>query len=501
MQKRRKQNDTYKMLLLAFGILIVALVVVLILLLAGVGTTAEQREANLVENGHFINGVSIEGVDLSGQTMEQALANETLQSKAQQLEAGFSYAFTAGSNQYNYGAAELGITSSLQQTLEDAMKYGQLADDGETLREQQMQAKQSGYDFKLGMHADEAVVLEKVTALKPSLDKLPQDATLNIRDDVQGEGRFEYIDAVTGVDIDAAAFAKLLCEKINSGDYGAVEAPAIITNPKIGLEALKANTKQISSYSSEFKGSGLDNADRVTNIRILAGIVNGTVIEPGETWSINDAAGPRDEETAKTVGWAFAPGIADGNYRMEVGGGVCQVSSTLYNAAIRAELTIVDRRPHSWPSNYIPKGLDATISTGGPDLKLSNPYGMPIYLETVLDEENKTLTVNIYGPPLTLGYTIEFENVLVATALAPETIYHYNATATPDGEPIDAGKEIAVKLKHDGQTWDVYKLYKDADGNVVKREQFTHNVYKVVQGEIYANKPDPEAPPTESPAQ
>ncbi len=501
MQKRRRQNDTYKMLLMAFGILIVALVVVLILLLAGVDTTAEQREANLVKNGHFLKGVTVEGVDLSGQTMEQALANETLQSKAQQLEAGFIYTFTAGSNQYQYSAAELGITSSLLQTLEDAMKYGQLADDGETLREQQKQAKQSGYDFKLGMHADEAVVLEKLTALKPSIDTLPQDAALNIRDDVQGEGRFEYIAAVTGVDIDTAAFAKLLCEKINSGDYAVIEAPAIITNPKIDLETLKANTKLISSFTSEFKGSSLDDADRVTNIRIMAGIVNGTVIEPGETWSINDAAGPRDDNTAKTVGWAYAPGIADGNYRMEVGGGVCQVSSTLYNAAIRAELTIVARKPHSWPSGYIPKGMDATISTGGPDLKFSNPYSMPIYLETVLDEENKELTVNIYGPPLTLGYTIDFENVLVATELAPETIYHWNATATPDGEPIPEGKEIAVRLKHDGQTWDVYKLYKDSDGNVVKREQFSHNVYKVVQGEIYANKPDPEAPPAESPAQ
>ncbi len=488
------------MLLMAFGILIVALVVVLILLLAGVDTTAEQREANLVKSGHFIEGVSVEGVDLSGQTMEQALENETLQSKAQQLESGFTYTFTVGSNEYSYSAAELGITSSLEQTLEEAMKYGQLAD-GETLREQQRQAKQGGYDFKLGMHADEAAVLEKLTALKPSIDTLPQDAALNIRDDVQGEGRFEYVDAMTGVDIDVSNFAKLLCERINSGDYGVVEAPAIITNPKIDIETLKANSKLISTYFSEFKGSGLDNADRVTNIRILAGIVNGVVIEPGETWSINDAAGPRDEKTAKTVGWAYAPGIADGNYRMEVGGGVCQVSSTLYNAAIRAELTIVARKPHSWPSGYIPKGMDATISTGGPDLKLSNPYSMPIYLEAVIDEENKKLTVNIYGPPLTLGYSIDFENVLVATDPAPETIYHYNATATPDGEPIAEGKEIPVKLKHDGQTWDVYKLYKDSGDNVVKREQFTHNVYKVVQGEIYANKPDPEAPPVESPAQ
>ncbi len=500
MKRRKKQNELYKMLIMAFGILIVALIVVLILILAGVGKTEEQREASLMENGRFIDGVSVEGVDLSGQTMAQALANETLQSIAKQKEDGFTYTFTAGGHQYTFGAAELGLTSSLQQTLEEAMKYGQMGD-GETVREQQATAKQSGYDFKLGMHGDEAAVLEKLTALKPQMDILPQDATLEILDDVKGEGRFKYIDAVTGVDIDAGAFAKLLCQNINAGNYEVVEAPAIITNPKIDTETLKANTVKIASYQSSFKGGGLDNKDRVTNIRILADIVNGTVIEPGQTWSINEAAGPRDATTAKTVGWAYAPGIADGKYRMEVGGGVCQVSSTLYNAAIRAELTIVERRPHSWPSRYIPEGMDATISTGSPDLKISNPYNMPVYIETVLDEDAKTLTVNIYGPPLTLGYTIDFENIKVAYEPAPEPIYHYNATVDAEGNPIDPGKEVVEKESHPAQTWDVYKLYKDANGNVVKRELFTHNVYKAYTGEIYANYPDPAAAPVESPAQ
>lgn len=487
------------MLMMAFGILIVALIVVLILLLAGVGKTEEEREAALVETGRFIGGVTVEGVDVAGMTMDEALANEALNTIARRLEDEFTYTFTAGGHEYTCGAAELGITASTRQTLEEAMKYGQLGD-GETLREQKAQAQETGYDFKLGMHAEEADVLAKVTALKTEIDTLPKDAALNILDDVQGEGRFEYMDAVTGVDLDAAAFAKLVCQKINSGDYGVAEAPAIITNPRIDAQTLKANTKLIGTFQSSFNTKGLSNADRVTNIRIMSGIVNGTVIEPGETWSINEAAGPRDDRTAKTVGWADAPGIADGNYRMEVGGGVCQMSSTVYNAAIRAELGIADRKPHSWPSDYIPKGMDATISTGGPDLKLSNPYSMPVYLETVLDEEEKTLTVNIYGPPLTHGYTVDFENIKVATDLAGDTIYYYNQTAMPDGEAIPEGQEIALKLKHDGQTWDVYKLYKDADGNVVKREFFTHNVYKKVQGVIYANKPDPDAAPV-SPVQ
>lgn len=494
MQRRTRNNQIFKMLLMAFGILIIALIVVLILLLSGAGMTAEQREARLIQTGHYIQGVTVEGVDISGQTMEEALSNDTLLSIAKQMEDGFSYTFTAGGHDYTLSAKELGITSSINNTLVEALKYGQLGD-GAAVREQKTQAQESGYDFKLGMYADEAVVLEKLTTLKPTIDVLPQDATLEILDDMQGDERFKYIEEVTGVDIDASAFAKLISQNINSGSYGGVEAPAIITNPGIDVATLKANTQLIGTFESSFDGDGLDNADRVTNIRIMSEIVNGVVIQPGETWSINDAAGPRNDDTAKTVGWAYAPGIADGKYRMEVGGGVCQVSSTLYNASIRAELTIVDRKAHSWPSSYIPKGMDATISTGGPELNISNPYDMPVYIETVFDEKEKKLTINVYGPPLTHGYKVEFKNTLVATNKAPETEYHYNAATDPEGAPIAPGKTVEWVKSRDGQTWEVYKQYVNDAGDVVKSEFFSKDTYKAFQGVIYVNGADPDTVP------
>ena len=497
MQRRiNRKNQTFKMLLMAFGILIIALIVVLILLLSGAGMTEEEREAQLMESGHFIQGISVEGVDISGQTMDEALANSTLLSIAKQMEDGFTYTFTAGGHEHTLSANELGITSSMNMTLVEAMKFGQLGD-GALVREQKAQAQESGYDFKLGMYAQETVVLEKLTAIKPTIDMLPQDATLEILDDMQGEGRFKYIEAVTGVDIDASAFAKLISENINSGNLGVVEAPAIITNPSIDVATLKANTQLIGTFSSSFDGGDLDNADRVTNIRIMSGIVNGVIIQPGETWSINDAAGPRDDETAKTVGWAYAPGIADGKYRMEVGGGVCQVSSTLYNAAIRAELTIVDRKAHSWPSSYIPKGMDATISTGGPELKISNPYDMPVYIETVLNEKEKELRINVYGPPPTHGYKVDFKTTLVATDKAPETEYHYNAATDPEGGSIGAGKSIEWVKSRDGQTWEVYKQYINDAGDVVKSEFFSRDTYKAFKGVIYVNGADPDTVPTD----
>ncbi len=499
MRRRSSQANLMKILLLALGVLVVALIVVLILMLATGGSgDPEEKQLSLKENGKYLQGVSIGGVDVSGMTYAEASANQEIMSRAQTVSDGFTYSFTVNGTQHDYAAAELGLASNREKLLEDALYFGQVGD-GAAIREQREQAAESGIDFPLAIYADEAVVLEKVTALKSQLDVLPQDATLEIADDVIGEDRFTYIGEVTGIDVDAAQLARLIATNINSGNYSVVEAPVIITNPKISVETLKANTQLIGTFTSSFgESKSLYDPDRVTNIVLMAGIVNGTIIEPGEIWSINDAAGPRNEKTAKTVGWTYAPGINDGKYRMEVGGGVCQVSSSVYNAAIRAELEVAERRQHSWPSSYIAKGLDATISTGGPDLKLSNPFDMPIYFAAAVNEKEKTVTVEVYGPPKNHDYKVEFINNLVATDKAPDSIYHYNTAADPDGNPIAAGKTVEWVTPRDAQTWEVYKQYLDANGNVVKSELFSKDTYKAFQGVFYVNGTDPESAPPAS---
>lgn len=500
MRRRSSQANLMKTLLLALGVLVVALIVVLILMLATGGSgSPEEKQLNLKEHGKYIDGISVGGVDISGLTFAEASANQEIQSRADASADGFRYSFSVNGQQYDYSAAELGLISNREKVLSDALYFGQVGE-GAVIREQQQQAREQGVDFELAMYADEAAVHEKILALKPELDVMPQDATLEFSEDVMSESRFTYIDEVTGVDVDAAQLARLIATNINSGDYSVAEAPVIISNPKINVETLKANTVLLRSYTSEFGASKtLYDPDRVTNILLMADIVNGTVIQPGEVWSINDAAGPRDAKTAETKGWSYAPGINDGKYEMEVGGGVCQVSSTVYNAAILSELEIAERRQHSWPSSYIPTGMDATISTGGPDLKIMNPFTMPVYLAAHVNEEEKSVTVDIYGPPPQHDYTIKFINKQVSTQKAADPIYHYNATVDPDGNPIREGKTLVWKPHHDGQTWEVYKQYLDANGNVIKSELFSKDTYKAFAGEYYVNGPDPEAVPVSTP--
>lgn len=226
-----------------------------------------------------------------------------------------------------------------------------------------------------------------------------------------------------------------------------------------------------------------DNAERMDNIQKAADMINGTVIKPDETISVNDILGPRSVST----GWKAAPGITGGAYVSEIGGGVCAISSALYNAAIRAELEIPDVTHHSIPLDYIDGGLDATISTGSPDLKIKNPYDSDVRIEAKL--EDKKLIVSVYGPHR--DYTVDFGSGSKKSDELPATEYYYNAATTPDGTEIAPGQSVEYRAARSGITYTVYKTRYDLDGNKIDSIVFEEVTYQGYTGQVYVNGPDP----------
>lgn len=500
MRRKTNQNLYIKALMLAMGVLVVALIVVLVLLLTGSTLNEEEQQERFLDTGRYLEGVTVGGVDIAGQGYQEALDNSQLIALADAFANNFVYSFTVGEKAFSFTAAELGLVSNLEYVLKEALVFGQHGE-GEVVSQQKQQLKNGAVNFELGVYGDESVVREKILALKPQLDALPQDAMFDIIDDLKSDHDAQYlvdlegvtlIEEVIGTDVDAAALAKLICSNVRNGDYSVVEAPALITHPNMDAQRLRESTQKIGEMTTFFEGKTLGHPNRVTNIRIFANIINGTVLSPGEMWSLNESAGPRNTQTAKTMGWMEAPGISNGRYEPTLGGGVCQISSTVYNAAIRAEMAIVQRRPHSWASSYVPDGMDATISSNGPDLVISNPYDSPVYMVAYINEEAYKLTVQFYGPPLPHGYKVEFINEHVGTTKPPASTYHYNATQLPNGDAIQEGKTVEWIKPRDGKTWRIYKQYLDAEGNVVKSERFGSDVtYRAFAGVYYVNGNDP----------
>ncbi|WP_251197796.1 VanW family protein [Anaerotardibacter muris] len=150
-----------------------------------------------------------------------------------------------------------------------------------------------------------------------------------------------------------------------------------------------------------------ENADRAENLRLAAEAINGYVIEPGATFSFNQVVG----ETSPERGYRQAPVLYSSGTNVGDGGGICQVSTALYIAAVKADLEIVERHPHSVPSDYAPIGLDATIVYGQRDLQLKNNTDFPItvYAKAV----GQKVTVSLLGKPRTDGITIDATSQVV----------------------------------------------------------------------------------------
>ncbi len=226
---------------------------------------------------------------------------------------------------------------------------------------------------------------------------------------------------------------------------------------------------------------------RLKNIQIAVDRLNGTVIKPSETISLNEILGPRNSETAETVGWTLASGITDGSYVTNIGGGMTAVSTALYNAAIRAELGVVDFSHCQIPYHLVDGGLDASISTEGPDLKIKNTYDSVVSIEAKL--KGTDLIISIYGPHM--DYTVDFySDEIESKDEEPTTVYIYNATSASDGTEIDYGESYLSSSERLPVTYIVNKVVHYKDGSI-KQMVFERYTYHAIKNVVYVNGPDP----------
>ena len=199
--------------------------------------------------------------------------------------------------------------------------------------------------------------------------------------------------------------------------------------------------------------------------------VNGLKLEPDQQLSINELVGQRTAEK----GFKEAAAIADGKRLVnELGGGICQLSGTLYNAALRANMEIVERVHHSFPSEYLPIGLDATLNWDDKDLIIKNTSEYPIYISAELD--GKIVRVNLYGQPLPEGTEIEIvNNILKETDPGDPDII--------ETDEIPAGTRQLIQKEHKGYDVEVYRNYYK-DGKLEKKELISKDHFSAIKAEI-----------------
>lgn len=217
----------------------------------------------------------------------------------------------------------------------------------------------------------------------------------------------------------------------------------------------------VSSFSTSYNNSSMN---RNENIRVAAEKINRMLL-PDEVFYLSNQLEPFTEEQ----GYKNAGTIVNGKIEDSLGGGICQVSSTLYNALLLTDLEIVSRQNHSLAVSYVPLGRDATYNTGTIDFKFKNNSGYPIFIEAYC--ENNQVITNIYGhESLKSNYDIKFESEITEVIPAPATKYE-------DDPTLDEGKEVVETTAIDGKRVNLYKLYYK-DGVLKKRVLVNSSYYR-----------------------
>ncbi len=432
----------------------------------------------------FAQGLTVDGVDVSNKTIEEA---RPLVKAAQPKPLGTI------SIQANGQSAELDLSSlqpkrDYEATLQKAILLGNDGDRDQKNADLERIAAN-------GEHLESPLTYD-ASSLKEQVDKLAQELSVEARDaevrilkpderfsrgfsvdpaaivssepgTVQEsiQALFEYVEEVPGSLVDAGALLKTIQERIDKGELDTpIEAVTTPVEPTVKLAAIKYDLVEISRASSSFAKSPYNNSNRMFNINKAATIINGYVLLPNEQFSCNGVLGPRS--TSK--GWKEAGAIKDGQSVQETGGGICQVSSTVFNAVLKANLEIVERSPHSWPLSYITAGQDATISTGGPDFIFKNNREQPVILVAYADLDNKTITVLFYGVPLPNQDYDEIKLVSNQTSSTKQPSTQYSTVKS-----MRPGSQNVIRQGRSGSSHETYKEYYK-DGVMIRRE-FSHN--------------------------
>lgn len=311
----------------------------------------------------------------------------------------------------------------------------------------------------------------------------PKDASLNI-----SGGNILISDEVIGKQVDEKNTINKIIDNISNHKFN-IEIIANKEKPTISKVDLENIDTVLGSHSTKFD-SGV--SGRSQNIRLSAKRTSDVLLMPGETFSYNEHTGKRNLSN----GYKNAPVIVQGVVQEGIGGGVCQVSTTLYNATLYAGLEYIELRNHSIPSAYAAKGRDATVADGSIDFIFKNNLSYPIYIKNSV--YGNTVTCQIYGSSKD-KQKIEIITNVDAVSIAP--------IKKVDDPTIDKGIEKVLEKGRDGYTVSTYRIYRDGRGKEIRREKVSKSYYPKKQGVIAVGTKDiiieepskEEIPPVEPP--
>ncbi len=496
-KKKQSSNKALKTLLIVLALLMAALGALYYFVIY-----REQQRMAIVNGTTFHEGISVNGVDISGMTMDAA--KTALGASAEKdIAAGIHLNFTCNGQSYTADSSCFTITYNTEEVLTEAMG---LAREGEytELRDELSDIKENGRSFTLEYTVEPTGVEAFIHSFADSVTIEPTPASFSVRmPDIKKETNapdtrnlgligeaakeaelseeaiaitdvrdvfFEFVEAVDGYGVDIPGLMDTVQQRCEALDFGDIEVQMAPIQSDITIETLKQDLVLRSSASTGYR-SKRRNEGRCFNLEKACGMVYGKTLLPGEEFSANGILGDRTFAN----GWKAAPAVISGgaDHEDQPGGGVCQIATTTYMAVLYGDYEVVYRRAHSTPSGY-PDGLDATINTvtGEIDFKWKNNTQSPVYVFTWIDTVNYEVHCDIYGE----AFPETFDEIELSSTLVEELV-----PGVPEYEVKSSLYSPYWMVKNESVTGYIYESFKTykLNGEVVETKSIGNTTYKM----------------------
>ena len=393
--------------------------IIVIIAFSTVGIAPVYKDKKIHKN------ITIENISVGKLTKEEAV---NILEKTYPLD---NFNITYNNESWTIKPEDIELSFHIEERVDEALNYTRSKSIWNNIKRKGKLNINKPYNIKIKATYNEVKLSKQLEKIYEKVNVEAVDATFY----VEPSGEIKRSESKEGRDVDISKLKDDIYNMINKKKIKDINLPVLTLYPKTSTKQVKSINSILGQFSTSFN----DSTSRGSNIHVAGESTSDVLLMPGETFSYNKKTGARNWVN----GYQSAPIIVGGKVVNGEGGGVCQVSTTIYNAALLSGLTIDEVHNHSLPSRYAPRGRDATVSYGYTDLKFTNPYTHPVYIKNIVG--NGAITSKIYG------CSLDRERIVIRM------------------EEEYLKDKITVKT---------YRLYLDEENNVMRRELVNTSIYK-----------------------
>lgn len=411
----------------------------------------------VMRNDKIYSKISVGQVDVSNLSKEEAI-NKVKSQDLSLTNANLTLEY--GNSSWSIPYSSLGAKYNIEQAVNKAYLVGR---NGNYLsRFKDILKARAGLKYDLVFDYDKNYLTAQINNIKLQVDTTSKDAKI-----IPTKGGGTVRPHTNGVVVDIDKTVALVDQYITKMDPSPIPLQVVEAAPRVSAELLRDMTIEMSSFSTKFNTS---DTLRTNNIKLACQRINGTILNPNQEFSVDSTI----RERTAANGYKVAKAYFQNEVVDETGGGVCQVTTTLYDAVLLANLKVTERNQHSMMVDYVEPGFDAAVSDKGVDLKFKNSCDFPIYLYSSV--EGNQVIMKIFGKRKDTTQEIRLEPQVTE-------IYYSDPDEVIFDNTLQKGaKRVSVKPRN-GYKASLYKnVYKN--GVLVSRELISENLYKPRRGKV-----------------